>query len=265
MKKLIYLILIISLSGVVYGQERLRLATTTSTENSGLLAVLHPPFEKQNNIKVDVIAVGTGKALKLGENGDVDVVMVHAPEAELKFVNSGFGLERLSVMHNDFVLIGPEADPAGLRKAASLSDTMTRIADSGTGFISRGDDSGTHKKELTLWQLAGLVPQGNWYLSVGQGMGAVLQIADDKQAYTLTDRGTYLAYKDKIKLDILYEGSTELLNPYHVILVNSEKHPHVKVELAEKYVAFIRGVEGQKIISLFKKSGEQLFFPEVIP
>ncbi len=252
------------ISNAVTAQDRLRLATTTSTENSGLLSLLHPPFEERHNVMVDVIAVGTGKALRLAENGDVDLVMVHAPAAEQEFVKSGFGVERLPVMHNDFILVGPAADPAAVNAASSLADAMTRLAQSATGFISRGDDSGTHKKEMALWQAARLSPEGVWYLSVGQGMGAVLKIADDKQAYTLTDRGTYLAFDGKIELTIVYEGAAELLNPYHVILVNPEKHLHVQTALAQKYVDYIRGEEGQRIIREFRISGEQLFIPDVI-
>ena len=213
---------------------------------------------------VDVIAVGTGKALRLAENGDVDLVMVHAPAAEQEFVESGYGVERLPVMHNDFVLVGPAADPAAVAAANSLADAMTRIAQSATGFISRGDDSGTHKKEMALWQAARVRPEGVWYLSVGQGMGAVLKITDDKQAYTLTDRGTYLAFKGKIDLEIVHQGAAELRNPYHIILINPEKHPHVQTTLAKKYVDFIRGEEGQRIIREFRISGEQLFIPDVI-
>ena len=252
------------ISNAVTAQDRLRLATTTSTENSGLLSLLHPPFEEQYNVMVDVIAVGTGKALRLAENGDVDLVMVHAPAAEQEFVESGYGVERLPVMHNDFVLVGPAADPAAVAAANSLADAMTRIAQSATGFISRGDDSGTHKKEMALWQAARVRPEGVWYLSVGQGMGAVLKITDDKQAYTLTDRGTYLAFKGKIDLEIVHQGAAELRNPYHIILINPEKHPHVQTTLAKKYVDFIRGEEGQRIIREFRISGEQLFIPDVI-
>ena len=240
------------------------MATTTSTENSGLLSLLHPPFEEQYDVIVDVIAVGTGKALRLAENGDVDLVMVHAPAAEQEFVESGYGVERLPVMHNDFVLVGPAADPAAVAAANSLADAMTRIAQSATGFISRGDDSGTHKKETALWQAARIRPEGEWYLSVGQGMGAVLKITDDKQAYTLADRGTYLAFKDKIDMEIVHHGAAELRNPYHIILINPEIHPHVQTTLAQKYVDFIRGQEGQHIIREFRISGEQLFIPDVI-
>jgi len=266
MKKIISLIFLFSLFSSVglQAEQRLRLATTTSTDNSGLLAALHPAFEQHTGVKIDVIAVGTGKALKLAENGDVDLVMVHAPASEKKFVENGFGVQRLAVMHNDFILIGPDADPASVRQAESLADAMKRISASDAGFISRGDDSGTHKKEKQLWQAASINPQGSWYLSVGQGMGAVIQIADNKLAYTLSDRGTYLAYRKNTDLKTVYEGSMALINPYHVILVNPERHPHSNFELAEKYVTFLRGKKGQNIIRNFTINGEVLFYPDVI-
>jgi tungstate transport system substrate-binding protein len=265
MKKIFHILLLVIcfVPALVNAQERLRLATTTSTDNSGLLGELHPPFEKQYDVNVDVIAVGTGKALRLGENGDVDVVLVHAPAAEINFVEKGYGIERLPVMHNDFVILGPQNDPAELTQASSLIDALNRIVDSGQHFISRGDDSGTHKKEMSLWRSTGKHPQGSWYMSAGQGMGAVIQVANDKQAYTLSDRGTYLALIDKIGLVPVFEGDPELFNPYHVIMVNPEKHPHVKTELAQKYVNFIRSKAGQKIIREYKKGGELLFKPDV--
>lgn len=262
---IIILLLINASTGIVSAEQRLRLATTTSTDNSGLLAVLHPPFEARHNVNIDVIAVGTGKALRLGQNGDVDLVMVHAPKAEKKFVADGYGVERLSVMHNDFVIIGPVDDPAGAKRARNAVDALTRIKASNQVFVSRGDDSGTHKKEMSLWNRSEIAPDGNWYLAVGQGMGAVIKIADDKLAYTLSDRGTYLAFKENIELEIVFSGDVELSNPYHVILVNQQKHPHVKSQLARKYVDFIRGEEGQRIIREFRKAGEQLFVPDVIP
>jgi len=266
MKKLSYFLsLVICVApGFLNAQERLRLATTTSTDNSGLLAELHPPFENKYDVKVDVIAVGTGKALRLGENGDVDVLMVHAPAAEISFIDKGYGVERLSVMHNDFVILGPQDDPAGVGDAQTLNEALQRLYDSGSYFVSRGDDSGTHKKEMSLWRATGIDPAGNWYMAAGQGMGAVIQIANDKQAYTLSDRGTFLAHKDKISLVPVFEGDPELFNPYHVIIVNPVKHPYVKIELAQKYINFIRGDTGQKIIREYKKSGEILFIPDVI-
>lgn len=244
--------------------KHLRLATTTSTDNSGLLAVLHLAFKEKHHITVDVIAVGTGKALRLGRNGDVDLVMVHAPDAEKDFVTKGFGVKRLPVMHNDFVVLGPKADPANMKTAPTLDEALQRIAKSNALFVSRGDDSGTHKKEKLLWKSASIKPQGDWYLAVGQGMGAVLQISNNKNAYTLTDRGTYLAYKSKINLEVVYEGTPNLLNPYHVIVVNPIKHPHVKTELAQRYVDYIRSAEGQAIIANFNVNGELLFHPDVI-
>lgn len=245
--------------------ERLRMATTTSTENSGLLDVLNPAFEEKHDAVVDVIAVGTGKALKLGENGDVDIVFVHAPPAEKQFVEAGYGVDRAAVMHNDFVIIGPPGDPAGIAATSSAAEALQKISAQKATFVSRGDDSGTHKKEKQLWNEAGIEPGANWYLAVGQGMGAVLQIADDKQAYTLTDRGTYIAYGDKINLKIVSEGDKALYNPYHIIAVNPEKHSHVKYDLATDYIDFVTGEEGQKIIRDYRMQGQQLFYPDAMP
>ena len=252
------------LTGTAAATDRLRIATTTSTDNTGLLNVLHPKFEAIHNVNIDVIAVGTGKALRLGENGDVDVLVVHAPAEEKAFIANGHGVKRLPVMHNDFVIIGPPDDPAGVRSVTGIALAMEKIADSSASFISRGDDSGTHKKELSLWRAAGIEPGGGRYLSVGQGMGAVIKIADDKLAYTLSDRGTYLAFTGKIELDILYAGDEALFNPYHVILLNEQRHPHIKSELARQYADFIRSAEAQRLIADFKVGGEQLFYPDVI-
>lgn len=262
--QILLLFLLVGSALAVPAQERVRLATTTSTENSGLLSVLNPPFEEKYGVKVDVIAVGTGKALRLARNGDVDMVLVHAPQAEMKFVKEGYGINRQPVMHNDFVLLGPPSDPAGVRQADVLSSAMEKIAAGTAGFISRGDDSGTHKKELELWAAAGIEPGGGWYLAAGQGMGAVLKISDDKQAYTLADRGTYLAYKDKIDLVVVFQGAEELFNPYHIILVNPEIHPHVKHERAQHYSDFIRSDKGQAIIGGFRVAEEQLFHPDAV-
>ncbi|NOQ65023.1 MAG: solute-binding protein [Methyloprofundus sp.] len=242
----------------------LRMSTTTSTENSGLLSVLNPVFEKNHQIRLDVIAVGTGKALRLGENGDVDVVFVHAPAAEQTFMHQGFGRDRAAVMHNDFVLIGAHTNPAEVDVQASIQMALQAISKSSAHFISRGDDSGTHKKELSLWRLAQVKPEGDWYLSVGQGMGAALKIADEKQAYTLTDRGTYIAFQDKLDLVIVNQGDPALFNPYHIMTVNPDKHPHVKYNLAKKYIDFVTGAEGQALIAAYKKKGEQLFYPDAM-
>ncbi len=264
MKKLdaILIILLVLFCRQLQAEQVLRMSTTTSTENSGLLSALNPVFERQNKVRVDVIAVGTGKALKLGENGDVDVVFVHAPKAEMKFVEDGFGIDRTAVMHNDFVLLGTESDNAQIARASTAAEAMQKIASNGAEFVSRGDDSGTHKKELELWRAADTEPSGSWYVSAGQGMGAVLKIADEKQAYTLSDRGTYISFRDKIDLLVLFEGDKALFNPYHVMAVNPEKYPHVQYELAKKYIDFVVGEQGQKIIADYKKGGQQLFYPD---
>jgi tungstate transport system substrate-binding protein len=259
------IVLLFSFSLQLFAEvERLKMATTTSTDNSGLLAVLNPPFEKKYGVKLDIISVGTGKAIRLGKNGDVDLILVHAPGAEKKFVNEGFGIERKPVMHNDFVIVGSTDDPANLKSAENINQAMTRLVEEKHIFVSRGDDSGTHKKEKSLWKMVGDQPSGSWYLSVGQGMGIVLRIADDKEAYTLTDRGTYLAYKDKMKLEVVYEKDKSLYNPYHIIIVNPDKHQHTKIDLARKYSDFIRSEEGQNLIRNFKVNGQVLFHPDVI-
>ena len=245
-----------------WATDILRLSTTTSTENSGLLDVLNPVFEEKYNIKLNVIAAGTGKALKIGSQGDVDVVFVHAPTAELSYVKQGDFIDRSAVMHNDFVIVGSTDDPAGIASAKTVVEALIKIANNQSDFISRGDDSGTHKKEKELWKSAGLEPKGQWYSSVGQGMGAVLRIANDKQAYTLSDRGTQIAYSDKINLKIKFEGNPKLFNPYHVMAVNPKKHGHVRYDLARKYIDFVTGKEGQDIINGFRKAGQQLFYPD---
>lgn len=244
---------------------RVRMATTTSTENSGLLYDILPPFEKSFNVKVDVIAVGTGKALKLGENGDVDIVFVHAREAEDAFVASGFGVNRRDVMYNDFVIVGPKADPAGVKGLKDAVEAVKRIAGKSASFASRGDDSGTHKKELGLWAEAGVPPKGTWYMETGQGMGPTLQVANEKQGYCLTDRGTYLAFKDKIELPILCEGDQRLFNPYGVIAVSPAAHPDAEYVYAMALIGWFTSPKCQKMIGEFKKSGEALFTPSAYP
>ena len=242
-----------------------KLATTTSTDNSGLLGVLLPPFTERYGVQVKVIAVGTGKAIKHGENGDVDVILVHAPAAEEAFVNAGFGVNRRGVMHNDFVIIGPAADPAGIKSTSDAARALQRIAAAGGFFISRGDESGTHKKEQQLWREAGVEPGGQWYLPAGQGMGAVLVMADEKQAHALTDRGTYLAYRSRLELSILVAGDPLLHNPYGVIAVNPGRHPHVNYVGAMMLVGWLTSPEGQRIIAGFQQEGEVLFHPDAIP
>jgi len=244
----------------VAAEDRLRMSTTTSTENSGLLAVLLPPFEKKFECKVDVIAVGTGKSLKLGETGDVDVVFVHARSLEDKFVADGFGVNRRDVMYNDFVILGPPEDPAGIRKSGSVLDAFARIALAQARFVSRGDESGTHQKEKEIWKAAGIVPKGKWYLEAGQGMGEVIQMAAQVRGYALADRGTYIAYRKKTDLVVLRQGDRGLWNPYGVIAVNPARHPHVKFGLAMKFIEYLTGEEGRRFIAEFKIDGEPLFF-----
>jgi tungstate transport system substrate-binding protein len=242
-------------------EERLKMSTTTSTQDSGLLKVLLPPFEKRQNVKVDVVAVGTGQALKLGEAGDVDVVFVHARKLEDKFVADGFGVNRKDVMYNDFVVIGPKSDPAGIAKAKSAAEALKLIAAKQASFISRGDKSGTHTKEKELWQAAGTEPKGAWYVEAGQGMGPVITMATERQAYTLADRGTYNAYKGaKTDLVILFQGEKGLFNPYGIIAVNPKKFPNAKYDLAMKLIDYVTGTEGQKIIAEYKAHGEPVFF-----
>jgi tungstate transport system substrate-binding protein len=240
--------------------EHLRLATTTSTENSGLLAELLPPFEQANDCKVDVIAVGTGKAIKLGETGDVDVVLVHARSKEDKFVADGFGVDRRDVMYNDFVMLGPTGDPAGIQGMRDAAAAMGKIAAAKATFVSRGDDSGTHTREKQLWKAAGVSPSGDWYLEAGRGMGEVITMATERGGYTLSDRGTYLAYMTKTDLKIAVEGDPGLFNPYGVIMVNPAKHPHVKVGLTQKFMDFLVSEQGRQLITSYKVNGNQLFY-----
>jgi tungstate transport system substrate-binding protein len=240
--------------------DHLRLATTTSTENSGLLAELLPPFEKANNCLVDVIAVGTGKAIKLGETGDVDVIMVHARSKEDKFINDGFGVDRRDVMYNDFVILGPETDPAGIKGNKDAAEAMARIAASKSTFVSRGDDSGTHSREKQLWRKAAVVPSGDWYLEAGRGMGEVIVMAGERQGYTLSDRGTYIAYTEKTPLQIVSEGDKDLFNPYGVIMVNPSRHSHVQVKLAKRFLDYLTSDQAKQLITGFRKGGKQLFY-----
>lgn len=244
--------------------ERVKLATTTSTDNSGLLAYLLPEFSADTAYKVDVIAVGTGAALELGEKGDVDVVLVHAREKEDAFVDEGYGVKRKDVMHNDFVILGPANDPAGIATAESAAEALTKIAEAEADFVSRGDNSGTHFKELNLWEAAGVSPSGAWYKEAGQGMGAVITMTNDLLAYTLADRGTYIAMRDNIDLSVRFEGDPILYNPYGIIAVNPELHPHVNHDGAMALVNWIVSEKAQKLIAEFRKGGDQLFYPDAL-
>jgi tungstate transport system substrate-binding protein len=243
---------------------RLILATTTSTRDAGLLDYILPDFEAKYHVSVEVVAVGTGQALQLGTKGDADVELVHARAQEDAFVAAGDGINRQDVMYNDFIIIGPANDPAGI-KGMKAPEAFAKIAQTGSRFISRGDQSGTNTKELAIWKVAGIEPKGDWYISAGQGMGAVLTMANEQLAYTLSDRATYLARTKKgIDLVILCEGDPDLLNRYGVIAVNPAKHPGVNSELANKFIDWITSVETQKLIGTFgvKDFGKPLFFPE---
>lgn len=246
-------------------QKTLRLATTTSTENSGLLGYLFPVFEKETGYKVHVIAVGTGKALQMGRDGDVDVLLVHAPDAEQKLINEGYGETRYAVMYNDFIFVGPKGDPAGLGKAKSIKDAMGLIATLQAPFVSRGDNSGTHIMEKLLWKDAGITPKGQWYREAGQGMGEVLQMSGEMQGYTLTDRGTWLAYEDKSPLRIVYEKDTALYNPYSIIAVGTKRFPDTNYEGAMTMVKWFVSPATQQLIADFKINGKPLFTPSADP
>ncbi len=257
--------------GVAQGQgvpdpkvKDLILATTTSTVDTGLLDVLVPIFERKTGFRVKTVSVGTGQALAMGEKGEADVLLTHAEETEKRLVESGVVINCQLVMHNDFVIVGPSGDPATIKGKPS-ADALNAVAAKEALFISRGDDSGTHKKELSIWKMAGVTPAGaRWYQESGQGMGATLRMASEKQAYTLTDRGTYLAQKGSLKLDILSEGDKSLLNIYHVMQVNHEKFTKVNADGAKAFVAFMVAPETQRIIGEFgrEKFGGALFFPD---
>jgi tungstate transport system substrate-binding protein len=275
-----------------FGEDKIiKMATTTSTQSSGLLDILLPELEKETGIKVKVIAKGTGAAIRDGMDGNVDVIFVHAKSREEKFINEGYGTKRYAVMHNDFVILGPGKDPAGIKGMTHAGEALKKIADSQSAFVSRGDDSGTHTKEQALWIASGLPVEkktdtivkkgqkrqvdyihpeglGVWYLSIGQGMGKTLTFADEKQAYTLADRGTYIKYKFgrdiPIELDVLCEGDAALANPYGVIPVNPKKHPHVNYQLAEEFAKWLVSDQGQTAIANYRLLGKQLFYPDVL-
>lgn len=239
----------------------LRLATTTSTDNSGLLKVILPKFETLSGLKVQVISVGTGKAMKLGENGDVDIVLVHSRPDEDRFVAQGYGVNRRDVMYNDFIVVGPTADPAGVRGMKDIVAAFRRILESGAAFVSRGDDSGTDKMEKHYWELVGKRPESRQYMSAGQGMGEVLTMAGQLGAYTLSDRATYGAYRSRVGLDIVVEGDERMFNPYGVIAVNPKRYLDANYAGAMQFIEWITGDEGRRAIVDFRVNGEQLFFP----
>ncbi len=244
-------------------KKEIILQSTTSTQNSGLLDAILPIFEKDSGIKVHVVSVGTGQALKNARNGDGDVLLVHAKEAEEKFVKTGYGVERFDVMFNDFVILGPKNDPAKIKGDKDVTIALKKIAASKSVFISRGDDSGTHKKELKLWKAADLSPgkDQSWYRESGSGMGATLNIAVGMGGYVMSDRATWTAFKNKSDLGIKVEGDKRLFNQYGVILVNPAKHKNVKAKWGQAFIDWLIGPQGQATINRFKVNGKQLFFP----
>lgn len=276
---------------VTAGSETIKMSTTTSTENSGLLDVLLPEFTKDTGITVKVFSKGTGAAIRDGIDGNVDVIFVHAKTREERFVVDGYGTRRYAVMHNDFIILGPHDDPAGVKGMQNASEALKKIAIAGALFISRGDDSGTHTKEQALWKTTGLdlkvqkstifkkgrktsvnylYPKGSdkWYISIGQGMGKTITFADEKQAYTMADQGTYIKYKygrdAGLDLEIMCEGDKNLHNPYGVIPVNPEKHPHVKYEQAKRFAEWLVSPKGQSLISNYRLNGKRLFYPDAV-
>lgn len=239
-------------------------ASTTSTQDSGLFGYLLPLFKAKTGIDVKVVAQGTGQALDTGRRGDADVVFVHAKSAEEKFIAEGAGVKRFPVMYNDFVLIGPKSDPAGVAGTTDIVKALTAIKAKGAPFVSRGDRSGTHIAELDLWKKAGIdiaADKGPWYREIGQGMGAALNTASAMGAYVLSDRGTWISFKNRGDLDIAVQGDAKLFNQYGVSLVNPAKHPHVKKELGQTFIDWLISDEGQKVIAGYKIDGQQLFFP----
>ena len=246
-------------------QERsVRMLSTTSTENSGLFSYLLPIFESKTGIRVHVVAVGTGQALRAARNGDADVLMVHDKASELKFIADGHGIDRREVMYNDFVIVGPREDPAKIGGNKNVIRALQMIKKSGAAFVSRGDDSGTHKAERRLWRAAGIEPEGRsnpWYREAGSGMGATLNIAAGMNAYTLTDRGTWLSFRNRRSLSVLVEGNPLLFNQYGIMLVNPARHPHVKVAEGRALIEWITSPEGQRAIGAFTINGQQLFMP----
>ncbi len=246
-------------------EKSIVVASTTSTQDSGLFGHILPLFKAKTGIEVKVIALGTGQALDVARRGDADVVFVHAKSAEEKFLAEGFGVKRYPVMYNDFILIGPKGDPAGIKGSKDIVAALKTIKDKGVAFISRGDRSGTHIAEINLWKLAGIdiaTEKGPWYKEIGQGMGAALNTASAARAYVLADRGTWLSFKNKGDLVIAVEGDKRLFNQYGVMLVNPQKHPHVKKELGQQFIDWLISPEGQRDIAGYKIDGEQLFYPD---
>jgi tungstate transport system substrate-binding protein len=258
-------LLLLGSTSAVAQEPFITVASTTSTEESGLFGYLLPSFTKETGIEVRVVAVGTGQALKIGEHGDCDVVFVHDRPAELAFVEQGFGIDRHEVMYNDFILVGPKADPAHVDGSKDIVASLRKIADAKSPFVARGDDSGTSKAEMRLWKEAGIDPKtvrGGWYRDTGSGMGQTLNTAAAMDGYTLSDRGTWLSFRNKQNLTIVVEGDRRLFNQYGVMLVNPAKYPHVKKDLGLKFIDWLTSATGQRAIADYKIDGAQLFFPD---
>jgi tungstate transport system substrate-binding protein len=258
----------LAISGAAIGESRMiTIASTTSTQNSGLFEWLLPQFTESTGIEVQVVAVGTGQAIRIATNGDADLLLVHHEASERQFVADGLGLERHPVMHNDFVLVGPGTDPAGIRGKNDIAVALQRIGENEQVFVSRGDDSGTHKKELELWGSSGFDPRpasGSWYRETGSGMGATLNTASAMNGYTLSDRASWVSFGNKGDFEILLEGDPRLHNPYAAIVVNPQRHPHVQVNEAQAFVDWLTSTEGQAAIAAFRVDDQQLFFPDVV-
>lgn len=248
-------------SPLMAADDNITLASTTSTENSGLFDTIIPTFTEETGIEVRVVAVGTGQAFEIARRGDADSLLVHDTTGEEQFVADGYATERLNVMYNDFVIVGPSDDPAGISDSETVTDAMQRIAESETPFASRGDDSGTNRAELRLWEDAGVTPQGEWYRELGSGMGPTLNTAAGMNAYTFTDRATWVAFENPQDLTLLFEGDAALFNQYGSLLLSAERHPHLKHELAAQWHQWLVSEEGQQAIADFEVGGQQLFFP----
>ncbi|MEH6641297.1 substrate-binding domain-containing protein [Vreelandella glaciei] len=252
----------VTFSGILMAaDDYITLASTTSTENSGLFDTIIPTFTEETGIEVRVVAVGTGQAFEIGRRGDADSLLVHDTAGEEKFVAEGYATERLNVMYNDFVIVGPSDDPAGISDSENVIDAMQRIAESESPFASRGDDSGTNRAELRLWEDAGVTPQGEWYRELGSGMGPTLNTAAGMDAYTFTDRATWVAFDNPQDLTLLFEGDEALFNQYGSLLLSAERHPHLKHDLAAQWHEWLVSEQGQQAIADFEVDGQQLFFP----
>jgi tungstate transport system substrate-binding protein len=262
--KLLLSLLFLTIPIFAQAQERFKIATTTSVQDSGLMPYLLSRFEPKCSCKVDVIAVGSGQALKHASNGDVDMILVHDPDSEKEFVEKGFGINRRTFMVNDFVILGPASDPAHIRGMKDAAKAFSKISRSGAPFVSRGDASGTHQKEKAIWKKAGIAPSGSWYLEIGQGMGAVLTMTNEKEGYTITDRATYLSRKDKLNLTPLVEGDPLLINYYSTILVNPTRFPSTRSALSKQFADWLCSSEGQGLIGSYMVGGNKLFKPACV-